>query len=466
MDLSGDRAVVFVDRTEAGRRLAQQLLHRRDENAVVLGLPRGGLPVAFEVARALNVPLDVIVVRKLGVPFQPELAMGAIGEGGVRVVDPLVVSAAGVSAGELAAVETSERAELERRARRYRGNRPRIDLRGRTAIVIDDGIATGSTAEAACQVARALGASRVILAVPVGPRDSIARLRDVADDVVCLETPVWFFAVGEHYRNFSQLSDDDVVDLLERAAAGPPATATPAPSGVGGDPPTHHEEVTVSVGQIRVQGHLALPDDAAGVVIFAHGSGSSRHSPRNRLVASVLEEAELGTLLFDLLTPAEELSRTNVFDIDLLGRRLLEVTHWLQAQPFAEGRRVAYFGASTGAAAALWAAADPACDVAAVVSRGGRPDLAASRLAEVRAPTLLIVGDRDRVVLELNREAQARLRCKSQLTLVAGATHLFEEPGALEEVARLARDWFRQHLIGAPHDPSKVDVASSSLISR
>src|ERR1019366_8428074 len=142
IDPSGDAPVVFVDRTEAGRRLAQQLLHLRDENAVVLGLPRGGLPVAFEVARALNVPLDVIVVRKLGVPFQPELAMGAIGEGGVRVVDPLVVSTAGVSAGELAAVETSERAELERRARRYRGNRPRINLRGRTAIVIDDGIAT------------------------------------------------------------------------------------------------------------------------------------------------------------------------------------------------------------------------------------------------------------------------------------------------------------------------------------
>ena len=175
--------MVFADRADAGRRLAARLQDLRDKRVVVLGLPRGGVPVAFEVARALGAPLDVIVVRKLGVPFQPELAMGAIGEDGVRVINREVVRAAAVSAGELAAVEARERAELERRARRFRGGRPRQPLDGRVAVVVDDGIATGSTARAACQVARVQGAARVVLAVPVAPPGWQARIGTVADEL-------------------------------------------------------------------------------------------------------------------------------------------------------------------------------------------------------------------------------------------------------------------------------------------
>jgi putative phosphoribosyl transferase len=186
-------------------------------------------------------------------------------------------------------------------------------------------------------------------------------------------------------------------------------------------------------------------------VVFAHGSGSSRHSPRNRHVATVLNRAGLGTLLFDLLTTDEEHDRANVFDIDLLAVRLLEVTRWLRTQPDLDGLRIGYFGASTGAAAALWAATEPDADVAAVVSRGGRPDLAAPRLAMVTAPTLLIVGGADDVVLDLNREAQAQLRrCESHLTVIPGATHLFEEPGTLQAAAEGARDWFTGHLVPPP----------------
>jgi putative phosphoribosyl transferase len=181
-------------------------------------------------------------------------------------------------------------------------------------------------------------------------------------------------------------------------------------------------------------------------VVFAHGSGSSRHSPRNRYVAAVLNQAGLGTLLFDLLTPYEEHDRANVFDIDLLARRLVDVTHWLRLQPDAADLPVGYFGASTGAAAALWAAAEPDAEIAAVVSRGGRPDLAGPRLAAVTAPTLLIVGGDDTVVLDLNRQAQARLHCENHLTVIPGATHLFEEPGTLKAAAVAACDWFTSHL--------------------
>ncbi|KAB8188732.1 alpha/beta hydrolase [Nonomuraea phyllanthi] len=197
-------------------------------------------------------------------------------------------------------------------------------------------------------------------------------------------------------------------------------------------------------------GDLVVPDAAQGVVVFAHGSGSSRLSPRNRYVAEVLNKAGLGTLLFDLLTPDEEADRANVFDIALLAERLLQRTAWLREEESAAGLPIGYFGASTGAAAALWAAAEPGNEIAAVVSRGGRPDLAGPRLAAVRAPTLLVVGGRDPIVVKLNEEARRHLRAESRITVVPGATHLFEEPGALESVAEHAREWFSTHFSG-PH---------------
>ncbi|TDD14639.1 hypothetical protein E1294_36965 [Nonomuraea diastatica] len=195
----------------------------------------------------------------------------------------------------------------------------------------------------------------------------------------------------------------------------------------------------------HVPGDLVVPGGARGVVLFVHGSGSGRLSPRNRYVAGALNEAGLGTLLFDLLTPEEETVRANVFDIGLLTGRLLERTAWVREQPATASLPIGYFGASTGAAAALAAAAEPGNPVAAIVSRGGRPDLAAEKLTAVRAPTLLIVGGRDPVVLKLNEEAQRRLNAESRLSVVPGATHLFEEPGALEIVADQAGDWFTGH---------------------
>jgi putative phosphoribosyl transferase len=212
LDLGED--AVFRDRRDAGRRLAERLRSLQGDDVVVLGLPRGGVPVAAEVARALDAPLDVIVVRKLGVPFQPELGMGAVGEDGIRIVNDDVVRAAGVDEATLAAVERREQAEVQRRSERFRGGSPRVPLEGRTAVVIDDGIATGSTARAACEVARRLGARRVVLAVPVAPPAAAAELASAADEFVCLEAPSRFHAVGQWYDDFAQTSDDEVVALL------------------------------------------------------------------------------------------------------------------------------------------------------------------------------------------------------------------------------------------------------------
>jgi putative phosphoribosyl transferase len=202
------------------------------------------------------------------------------------------------------------------------------------------------------------------------------------------------------------------------------------------------DQVTITSAGVELPGDLAVPAPPNGLVIFAHGSDSSRHSPRNQYVAHVLNQAGLATLLLDLLSPAEAADRRNVFDIPLLAERLTAGHTWA-GDGFGP---VAYFGASTGGAAALWSAGSGSDDVQAVVSRGGRVDLAGPRLADVTAPTLLIVGELDADVLELNREAQLQLRCANQLEVVPDATHLFSEPGTLVRVAELARDWFRSHL--------------------
>jgi putative phosphoribosyl transferase len=215
--------MMFVDRTDAGRHLAQRLRHLRGADVVVLGLPRGGVPVAFEVAEELRAPLDVIVVRKLGSPFQPEYGFGAIGEGGVRIIDDYVVRQTVLTGVLITEVESRERAVLNRRVSQLRGDHPPVPLAGRTVVIVDDGIATGSTARAACQVARARGASRVILAVPVGPAEEAAALRGDADEVICVRTPARFSAIGQWYGDFSQVTDEEVTTLLGKAAslAGP-----------------------------------------------------------------------------------------------------------------------------------------------------------------------------------------------------------------------------------------------------
>ena len=215
-------------------------------------------------------------------------------------------------------------------------------------------------------------------------------------------------------------------------------------------------EIQLPVGHDAVGADLALPAHAAGIVVFAHGSGSGRHSPRNRLVAAALQRAGMATLLLDLLTPSEERrdlqTREHRFDIPLLAERLLIATRWVVGREDLSHLRVGYFGASTGAAAALIAAARLKNAVGAVVSRGGRPDLAGDRLSEVMAPTLLIVGGDDDVVIRLNEQAMQRMRCERSLSIVPGASHLFEEPGTLERVCELAADWFKRHLAHEHHE--------------
>jgi len=340
---------------------------------------------------------------------------------------------------------------------------------------VDDGMATGMTDLAAVRALRKRGADRIIVAVPVGSSEAVAMLEEEADRVICLTVPRRLYGVGMWYRDFAPVSDEEVLVLLASARTsappGPPSpptssSAPASPDGAephvaespgeavgprgtprGGTPRAGTEEqLTFELDGVGLAADLTMPEVPAGLVVFAHGSASSRLSPRNRAVASSLREAGFASLLLDLLTEREGERRELAVDVPLLSARLERLTREASSLERLRELPLGYFGASTGAAAALCAAAALGAEVAAVVSRGGRPDLAAEQLPSVTSPTLLIVGERDREVLELNRRAASRLRCPHELAVIPGAGHLFEEEGALWRVSELALQWFRRHL--------------------
>lgn len=426
--------MTFRDRDDAGRRLADKLSGKPFDRPVVLALPRGGVPVAAHVADRLGAPLEVFVARKIGAPGQPEFGIGAIAEGDDLIIETRDARRLGISGARMRALAAAERRELNRRVETYRGTVDLPDLEDRDVILVDDGLATGVTAEAALRALRRHRPQRLILAVPVCPPETARRLTGIADQVIAVESQPGMGSIGSWYENFTQTSDEQVVALL--------ATRRP-----------RQAEIAVPGGG-SVYGDLESPPDPVGVVLFAHGSGSSRNSPRNRHVARALHRRGLATLLMDLLTETEELQDAATgslrFDIELLADRLDLAREWLSDQASTAGLPLGCFGASTGAAAALICAARAADQVSAVVSRGGRPDLAGNALRQVSAPTLLIVGGRDEVVLDLNRQALEQLSGPKRLEVVDGAGHLFEEPGALDEVARLSGDWLIDHLAQRP----------------
>jgi len=422
----------FRDRREAGRLLALELvaggaLGQTTENVVVIGLARGGVEVAAEVAAVLHAPLDALAVRKVGHPLEPEYGIGAVAPGGVAYVR----ARDGLSDEEVEeAVLASAKKAADLDATLHERHTP-LAVADTTCVLVDDGLATGGTMIASIRWAHAHGARRVVVAVPVCAAQTADHLRhdEDVDAVVCLVPSFELGAIGAWYDDFHQVSDTEVVELLAASRDGEIVTSS----------------AEILIGDARLPADLAIPRNPIGWAVFAHGSGSSRLSPRNTGVAAELNGAGIATMLFDLLTPKEEVDRHNVFDVDLLARRLTAATRRLSARPEAAGLPIGYFGASTGAAAALIAAAEQGEQISAVVSRGGRPDLAWSHLARVRAPTLLIVGGADTVVLEVNEAAARELTCPHELVVVPDATHLFEEPGALDHVAALASAWFAKH---------------------
>lgn len=454
---------IFQDRKQAGILLAAKLRLLRDQdwkNTIILALPRGGIPVGFEISKALGAPLEALIVRKIGHPQQPEYGVGAIAEGGFYWPDPDAVGMSKSLLSQLNPIIEQEKKEIERRVELYRNNRALTSLSGKTVLIVDDGLATGVTARVAAQYAKAKGAKKIILAVPVSSKRAANSMKSDVDKFICLNESSSFYAVGQFYRDFTQVTDEEVIALLylsllsqqiESQTLENSSNTVQAGSAILTGQAiqarnTIQEEVVIpNIGGIKTYGFLNVPAEPKGIVIFAHGSGSSRLSPRNQQVANELNQAGIATLLFDLLTEVESQNRTRVFDIPFLAKRLVSATRWVRQQQFGKDIPIGFFGASTGSGAALWAAAELKNEITAVVSRGGRPDLAMDRLHAVTAPTLLIVGDQDAHVIELNKKSTEYLKA-SKLVLIPGATHLFEESGTLSQVSETAKLWFIEYM--------------------
>ena len=452
---------LFRDRDHAGRVLGLSLdaLANRPD-VLVLALPRGGVPVARRVADAIDAPLEVVVARKLGVPGIGEVAFGAIAEGRDRIVEDAVGWYLGVPRHVLARIAKRERVEIVRQRRLFRFGYPLPDLRDRTVVLVDDGLATGATLRAAAFTLRHHRPARLIAAVPVASAASCKDVGAVVDDLIVAATPDPFGTVSAWYEDFSPVDDSDVLRLLGRR----PYVAAPEDAcGTEGDA-EYEVSIPIADAGVGITGDLGMPNAvpggvrahpgaaSRGLVILVHGGGSTRHSYRNRYLAARLRMEGWTTLRLDLLLEHEQTLDADGalrFDVRLLAGRVVAATEWAASANGCGAQRVLLFGASTGAAAALLAAAERPELIAGVVTRGGRVDLAAVALPHVRAPVLMIAGGMDAETLRSNRDALSVLGGEARLTVVRGAGHTFEEPGALGAVSERAVAWLER--VSTPH---------------
>jgi putative phosphoribosyl transferase len=468
------RAAAFRDRADAGAVLARSLIDYRGRTDVtVLGLARGGVPVAREVANALRVPMSVVVARKVGVPGIEEVALGAIAEGSKKVVADTVAWYLGVPSRIVDRLAARERVELERRVCLYASGLGSLDLRGRTVILIDDGLATGATVRAALRSVREKRPARVVVAVPVSSRDAAEDVRLEVDELVSVVTPARFATVASAYEDYSPVTDDDVLSLIGR----PTRRVSPYMRDVsdrigialtGADGRSRDTERTIGIWapDAAIVGDLGVPaivpslrrgqraESVRGLVILAHGGGSSRSSYRNRYIAGRLRLSGYATLRLDLLTPDEQrvdaTTGSHRFDVERLASRLASACEWAEHEGVAGAHHIVLLGSNTAAAAALETAARHPDRVFAVAARGGRVDLVADALPRVRTPVLLMVGSADRQSVRRHSDAIDRLPRGAVLVKVPRAGRQLDEPGALGFVAEHVVSWLdrleaRQH---------------------
>jgi putative phosphoribosyl transferase len=419
--------MMFRDRDDAGRQLAEVLKARGFAGAVVLGIPRGGVPVAAHIARALGGSLGVVVARKVGAPGNPELAVGAVTADGVAWVNEPLARDTGADRAYLDREIAAQAREAQRREDVFDGHR-RPAVRGHPVIIVDDGIATGATALAAARSMRAAGAKPVVLAVPVGPPDTLRKLRSEADEVVCLHEESDFWAIGQFYGDFRPVEDAEVRRILDEFAAEPVT-----------------RDARVSRGRVELAVRLMSPGRPAPAVVFVHGLGSSKDSPRNVVIASALVDHGIAAVLFDLSGHGESSSDPRE-GIDAYVDDLAAVAEWTLAQPEVDGERLAIAGSSLGAVVALQAARQGRVNPLALVLRA--PPAEPADFVDLRTPSLLLVGAYDSLV-SVARAAAAKCTAV-ELRIIPGASHLFEEPGTLELATEATVSWLSAKLKAAP----------------
>ena len=308
----------FENRSQAGQLLAAKISELKLQNPLVIALPRGGVPVAYEIASLLQCPLDVMMTKKIGAPGNAEYAIGAVGEDGTSAYNKEAIAALKIEKSVLRKLSEQKALEIREQIKKFRGNRRPETIAGKDVIVVDDGLATGATMIVALRILRKNHPGRLIVALPVAPAESLEKLREEADEVICLMSPKNFLAVGLWYDEFDQVPDEEVIRLLEETR-----TASVI----------QEMEVPIEDDKVSLTGDLNLVANGKGLIIFAHGSGSSRHSPRNRIVAEALLRHGIATLLFDLLTREEDANPQARFDIPLLTRRLDGTLQWARREP-------------------------------------------------------------------------------------------------------------------------------------
>lgn len=455
----------FRDRSEAGKVLARSLgQYATESGVVVLGLARGGIPVARQVADALDATLGVVVSRKIGVPGIEEVALGAIAEGTRRIVTDGVAQHIGVPARLIERLATRERVELERCASLYHAARPLPDLRGCVVVLVDDGVATGVTLRAAARVVRRARPARLVAAVPIASRRGGYEVGADVDELTVVVTPEKFESVSAAYENYAPVSDDDVLELLGRPTRRASSTVRDISDRLGeglswadGRPHDRERTIVIPVAGGAIVADLGMPPpgiyasamqrsgNVRGLVMLAHGDGSNRNSFRNRYIAGRLRLAGYATLRLDLLTRAEQQMGAGGasfgLDVERLATRLAGACEWAAREDVAGAQRTVLIGAGTGAAAALVTAARHPERVRAVVARGGRVDLAARALSRVSAAVLLIVGASDPGSVRRHDDALWELPADAELVKVPRAAQGFDEPGALGFAAEHVVGW-------------------------
>ena len=445
---------IFVDRDDAGGALARALMRfASHSDVIVLGLARGGVPIARHVADAIGAPFNVLISCKIAVPGIDEVALGAISEGSDRMVPDPVAWYIGVPSQVVDRLANRERLELARRVATYRDAKPLPDVKDRTVILVDDGLASGATLRAAARAIRDRHPKRLIAAVPVASRAGLDEMREEVDEMIALAVPRVFDTVSSSYERFDPVTDDEVLTALGR----PTRRVSRIVHDISGRITDAERRIEIRVGDGRLVADLATSqhidahDNHEGfherdaLVVLAHSGGNSRDSYRNRYIAGRLRMSGYATLRVDLLTTHEQTAESETgeirFDVARVAARLTDVCDWTVRAGVYGAQRMILLGAGTSAAAALSAAAQRQGNTIAVVTRGGRVDLAAPNLSRVRAHVLMIVGEADRDALEINRHATQFLPRRAKLIRIPGTGHTFAEPGALGAVAEHTVRW-------------------------
>jgi putative phosphoribosyl transferase len=442
----------FKDRKHAGRLLStkmSQFSYNRNRT-VVIAIPLGGVSVAYELASELQLPLDILPIKKIGAPLDPELATGAVGENSEVLYNTELLKYLGYGHHDIEPMKEMALMKIKKISEVLRQGHIPLQLENKDIILVDDGVSSGTTMRTAIQFLRKKRVRKIHIATPVCSPDAMAELAGQVNKFTTVLTPVNFTSIGEWYDDFSQVETKEVIRILNEFHSGQ-NTLSP-------------QDVLVKDAHVELPGQLYLSAKNKSWIIFAHGSGSSHKSVRNNIVAEELAHSGHGTLLFDLLTIDEDENYNNRFNITLLSKRLLMATMWLvNSKYYVKGTPIGYFGASTGAAAALMASANSPLEypLYAITSRGGRPDIIDDRtLQSIKIPTLLIVGGEDHEVIKLNEKASFYLpNCR--VVIVPHASHLFEEAGTLEEVTKLAIQWFDEHIATRPVSKYKFDLDES-----